>query len=365
MKMMIWSLFAIQALAISSVIAQVDDIGNDNNTMNNASRKRLDPGQNNDIMEMQRFERIFQDFAKQGDSPEDMNRLLQEMSMSIPTSAPTPSRPSFPTSARPTRSPTPRPTPTVPTRTREPTPAPSPTLPEPSTPTQVPTPTITRFPTPSEPSRAPTPTTQSREPTLPTRVPVPTRPPTPLPTNPPVISSSEPTTLAVLEPTVSPQPSVTPGPTTPPSVSPEPSISTQRPTLPQRTRSPTPRPTNPRPSNTPGPTPRPTPVCVEDDKEAILLEVLSDVTDESVLLDMSTAQGMAYFFLVNENPSFVCSPTILQRYSLSTLYFSTDGSRWTNNDGWLDSTNECSWFGVECNSEGLVIRLDLGKFEIF
>jgi hypothetical protein len=115
------------------------------------------------------------------------------------------------------------------------------------------------------------------------------------------------------------------------------------------------------PTATPYPTQSPTPICFEDNKEEFLLEVLSRVTDESVLASMDTPQGMAYFFLLNEEPTFACSKTILQRYSLSTFYFATQGSRWTNDDGWLSSTQECSWFGVECDDDGFAIRLSLRK----
>jgi hypothetical protein len=76
---------------------------------------------------------------------------------------------------------------------------------------------------------------------------------------------------------------------------------------------------------------------------------------------MATPQGMAYFFLLDEEPSFVCSPTVVQRYSLSTFYFATQGSVWTSNEGWLSSTQECSWFGVECNGDDFAIQLSLRK----
>lgn len=55
---------------------------------------------------------------------------------------------------------------------------------------------------------------------------------------------------------------------------------------------------------------------------------------------------------------------ILQRYTLATMYYSTNGDGWTNcsaerrecmdEDGeeavrFLDATHECSWFGIECD----------------
>lgn len=40
---------------------------------------------------------------------------------------------------------------------------------------------------------------------------------------------------------------------------------------------------------------------------------------------------------------------LLVRYSLATLYFTTNGGSWTNNDGWLSDSSVCSWYGVRCD----------------
>jgi hypothetical protein len=55
----------------------------------------------------------------------------------------------------------------------------------------------------------------------------------------------------------------------------------------------------------------------------------------------------------------------IQRYSLAVFYYSTNGDRWTNADGWLSDENECSWFtralgGEACDGNGLFIGLLLG-----
>ena len=39
-----------------------------------------------------------------------------------------------------------------------------------------------------------------------------------------------------------------------------------------------------------------------------------------------------------------------QRANLITLYYSTGGSDWTNNTGWLGPVGtECEWYGVACD----------------
>jgi Leucine-rich repeat (LRR) protein len=153
----------------------------------------------------------------------------------------------------------------------------------------------------------------------------------------------------------------------------EPSLATKGPTLPTRIHIPTnapvtmpsQRPPIEEPTASSPPTPKitnaPTIRCLESEKEDCLIDVLSTVTKKSILLDPETPQGMAYLFILNEVPSFVGANTVLQRYGLSTVYFSTGGPRWTNNNGWLDSSQECDWFGVQCDDDlNLVTSLTLG-----
>lgn len=53
----------------------------------------------------------------------------------------------------------------------------------------------------------------------------------------------------------------------------------------------------------------------------------------------------------------------IQRYALATLYYSTNGARWSSNNLWLSDTNECAWFSRSssvCDSTGSFINLSLG-----
>lgn len=58
----------------------------------------------------------------------------------------------------------------------------------------------------------------------------------------------------------------------------------------------------------------------------------------------------------------VSDSNLMQRYSLAVLYFSTKGKSWAESTNWLaNDKDHCQWFGVECNEEGLVTRLNLCK----
>jgi hypothetical protein len=117
------------------------------------------------------------------------------------------------------------------------------------------------------------------------------------------------------------------------------------------------------PTITPGPSPSPTELCF-DDKEEYILQFLTPITAEDILLDPTTPQGMAFMYLVDEDP-YLENPcdatTIEQRYGLTTIWFATTGSNWRNDEGWLGEEQECNWFGVECAlSNMLVTSLELG-----
>jgi len=46
---------------------------------------------------------------------------------------------------------------------------------------------------------------------------------------------------------------------------------------------------------------------------------------------------------------------------LRDFFTSTNGQSWVINDGWTSSADVCSWHGLECNSAGQVLKIDLSK----
>lgn len=94
-----------------------------------------------------------------------------------------------------------------------------------------------------------------------------------------------------------------------------------------------------------------------------LLELLSGVSSDGGerILARNTAQNQAYFWLVGTNYAGLSDEVKIQRYALATLYFSTEGNNWNDQDGWLTEDGECTWaFGeTPCNADGMVVTLDL------
>ena len=82
--------------------------------------------------------------------------------------------------------------------------------------------------------------------------------------------------------------------------------------------------------------------------------------------DPSSPQSKAFTFIIDLDGMELASdaPTLIQRYSMVTLYYSTNGDNWVDRSGWLTYHNECTWYGVEeCNSEGMITTIYLSKYD--
>jgi hypothetical protein len=66
---------------------------------------------------------------------------------------------------------------------------------------------------------------------------------------------------------------------------------------------------------------------------------------ENALRDPLSAQGQALEWLKEDTKGLVMDGwRLLQRYSLSVIYYSLNGQSWFNGSGWLTPSDECSWF---------------------
>lgn len=71
--------------------------------------------------------------------------------------------------------------------------------------------------------------------------------------------------------------------------------------------------------------------------------------DCELLLDISSPQGQAFDWLINDqmaNPDLEAwgEEKQIQRYALATFYHSTGGASWANRLNWLSDQHECQWF---------------------
>lgn len=109
-------------------------------------------------------------------------------------------------------------------------------------------------------------------------------------------------------------------------------------------------PTSP-PAGSGGPTLGPDSCLNGRTRDEYLLDQLSLITNQTLLLDTATPQGQAYAFMTEGDalaPNVCVYPTLDQRYGLATLYYATNGADWTAQQGWLDGIPECEWGGIAC-----------------
>jgi hypothetical protein len=98
------------------------------------------------------------------------------------------------------------------------------------------------------------------------------------------------------------------------------------------------------------------------------------------LQNRQSAQGLAVDWIVNDdayvdaNGLTVSDVKFIQRYVLAVFYFALGGDLWDvchradtscSADGeinsWLTSTDECTWFVVSCNDDGLIVSIAFRK----
>jgi hypothetical protein len=89
---------------------------------------------------------------------------------------------------------------------------------------------------------------------------------------------------------------------------------------------------------------------------SVLLSSVSSDEGEA-LRNSSTPQYMAFNWMATNDTLLRPDEQIIQRYALATLFYSTNGDKWTENEFWLGDGNECEWEKVSCTTK--VSRLDL------
>ena len=112
----------------------------------------------------------------------------------------------------------------------------------------------------------------------------------------------------------------------------------------------------------------PPPACDDTSRSNAILSILRTVTPESILLNTVTPQGMAFAWILSEDPAATTSlknpcdnvRAIRQRFALVVLYYSTSGDSWIDKSGWLTTNDVCQWAKVACRAdEPSIISLSL------
>lgn len=104
----------------------------------------------------------------------------------------------------------------------------------------------------------------------------------------------------------------------------------------------------------------PTTAQVPPEKAATYNMICPKLMTCAGLLDKQSAQGRAFDWIVNKttNPQLddMEEDTIIRRYALATIYYSTEGDSWVDNTNWLTNLTECDWFSSSASGSGCGIE---------
>jgi hypothetical protein len=113
--------------------------------------------------------------------------------------------------------------------------------------------------------------------------------------------------------------------------------------------------------------------------EANILEALGpDTEGADLFLDISTPQGQATDWLINEDEFVICpdDKKLIQRWVLAVVYFSTNGDEWfqcgavnltdgcgaqdpfSGEERFLSPVGECEWAGISCLDDECITELE-------
>lgn len=102
----------------------------------------------------------------------------------------------------------------------------------------------------------------------------------------------------------------------------------------------------------------PGPLCYSCDRVFdIVCPLLPNCT---VLYGEESPQSQSLNWLrQNPNTELISRSKAIQRYIMTTLYYSTDGANWNRDDNWLTVLDECFWFGAECTDNREIVSLQI------
>lgn len=109
-----------------------------------------------------------------------------------------------------------------------------------------------------------------------------------------------------------------------------------------------------------------------------ILFQLESVADPTDIRDISTPQGLATSWIINEDEFKMCPDDrrLIQRWTVAVVYYSMGGNNWfecsaespscggrvpfLGDKRFLSEYHECQWAGVSCNTRNRIIEIEFG-----
>lgn len=82
-----------------------------------------------------------------------------------------------------------------------------------------------------------------------------------------------------------------------------------------------------------------------------ILEMLIPISHGLPGASYNDPQRQAFSWIVTlDGVDAIPKQRLVQMYALATLYYATDGTKWTKDNNWLLDENECGWTGIRCSN---------------
>jgi Leucine-rich repeat (LRR) protein len=112
------------------------------------------------------------------------------------------------------------------------------------------------------------------------------------------------------------------------------------------------------------PTPSPTRYCASvQGREEDIATMTSSVVGSGNIVP-GTPEGDALNWILNIDNTNTCNDggiALLERFVLALFFYKTGGESWLNSNGWLSLSNQCTWFGIDCGTDGRVDTISLNQ----
>eukprot|EP00984_Skeletonema_dohrnii_P002021 scaffold677_cov77-Skeletonema_dohrnii-CCMP3373.AAC.3 len=95
-------------------------------------------------------------------------------------------------------------------------------------------------------------------------------------------------------------------------------------------------------------------------RDKLMKSLLLTVSSEAALDNKDSPQGKASLWVTTSPLQLQPGEDddqIIQQYILAVFYYATGGAGWNDKEGWLESSNECTWDRVDCSGSGVVTKL--------
>ena len=86
--------------------------------------------------------------------------------------------------------------------------------------------------------------------------------------------------------------------------------------------------------------------------------VANSPVSKMALSDKNSIQSRAISWLYASDRNDTSDHQLVQRWALASFYYATNGNGWLDNEGWMTTDDECTWFGITC-IDGIVHKLEL------